>query len=275
MTIAQTDFDYLKDFLYKESGLSITIEKAYLLESRLSSIIKKFDMDGIADVVSKMKSGDAGVKHDVVESMTTNETFFFRDNHPFERFTDVVLPKIMQTKPAGSTIRIWCAACSSGQEPYSLAMLLKENHAKFGAYKFEIIATDLSEDILTIARNAKYTQFEVQRGMPITMLVKYFTQKGSDWFLNDDIKNMVRFEKFNLLNPMGKYGMLDIIYCRNVLIYFDAQTKGKVLAELYGHCAKHGFLFLGGAETVVGITDKFKPMPGERGLYIPHDSIYS
>lgn len=275
MTIAPNDFEYLKDFLYKESGLSINADKMYLLESRLNPIAKRMELPDINALIGKLRANDNTVKNDIIEAMTTNETFFFRDNHPFERFVDVVLPKIMATKPAGSTIRIWCAACSSGQEPYSLAILLKENPAKFGAYKYEIIATDLSDDILNIARTAKYTQFEVQRGMPITLLVKYFNQQGTDWYLNDDIKNMVNFEKFNLLNPMTKYGTLDIIFCRNVLIYFDAPTKGKVLAEMHGHCAKHGFLFLGGAETVVGITDKFKPMPGERGLYIPHDSIHS
>lgn len=275
MTIAAQDFEFLKDFLYNESGLSISTDKMYLLESRLNPIVKAMDLSDLSGLITKLKAKDSSACHEVVEAMTTNETFFFRDTHPFEKFTDVALPQVMKSKPAGSTIRIWCAACSSGQEPYSLAILLKENQAKFGAYNFEIIATDLSEDILQTARTAKYTQFEVQRGMPITLLVKYFTQQGTEWFLNDDIKNMVKFEKFNLLDPMTKYGTLDIIFCRNVLIYFDATTKGKVLGELHSHCAKHGFLFLGGAETVVGITDQFKPLPGERGLYIPHDSTHS
>jgi len=273
MTLPANDFQLLKDFLHKESGLSISEDKMYLLESRLNPIIKKMELADMSALVGKLRMNDAQAKHDVIEAMTTNETFFFRDNHPFDRFRDVVLPSLVANKPVGSTIRIWCAACSSGQEPYSLAIILKENAAKYAGYNFEIIATDLSEDILQIARTAKYTQFEVQRGMPITLLVKYFTQQGSDWFLNDDIKNMVRFEKFNLLDPMTKYGTLDVIFCRNVLIYFDTTTKGNILAEMHNHCAKHGYLFLGGAETVVGVTDKFKPMPGERGLYIPHDSV--
>lgn len=273
--MAANDFQFLKEFLHKESGLSISEEKMYLLESRLNPIVKRMELADLGALTGKLRANDAALKHDVIEAMTTNETFFFRDNHPFERFIEVVMPKIIARKPAGSTIRIWCAACSSGQEPYSLGILLKENAAKFAGYKFEIIATDLSDDILNIAKTAKYTQFEVQRGMPITLLVKYFNQQGSDWYLNDEIKDMVRFDNFNLLAPMTKYGTLDIIFCRNVLIYFDAPTKGKVLAEMHNHCAKHGFLFLGGAETVVGITDKFKPLPGERGLYIPHDSIHT
>ena len=272
MKINEQDFEVYSSFLYKESGLAISFEKAYLLESRLSPVMKKLGIDELDVLTNKIKAGDPSARHEVIEAMTTNETFFFRDTHPFDRFKDVVLPKVMEKKPAGSTIRIWCAACSSGQEPYSLGIILKENAAKFAGYNFEIIATDLSEDILETARTAKYTQFEVQRGMPITLLVKYFKQEGSDWFLNDEIKSMVKFEKFNLLDSMIKYGTLDIIFCRNVLIYFDPETKGRILAELHTRIEKHGFLFLGGAETVVGVTDKFKAMPGERGLYIPHDS---
>jgi chemotaxis protein methyltransferase CheR len=150
---------------------------------------------------------------------------------------------------------------------------LKENAAKFAGYNFEIMATDLSDDILDIARAGRYSQFEVQRGMPITLLVKYFQQDGNNWLINDEIKSMVKFSKFNLLNSMATLGNFDVIFCRNVLIYFDAETKGKVLGEMQQHIAKHGSLFLGGAETVVGITDKFKPLPGERGLYVPHDSV--
>jgi len=274
MTIAPQDFEFYKDFLYKESGLNITIDKTYLLESRLNPILKKTGLPDIAALTSKLRANDLAMKSKVIEAMTTNETFFFRDTHPFERFKDVVLPKILEHKPAGSTIRIWCAACSSGQEPYSLGIILKENPNLSTNHKFEIIGTDLSEDILNKARDAIYTQFEVQRGMPIQLLVKYFTQNGTAWHLNEDIKSMVKYSKFNLLEPMHQFGTFDIIFCRNVLIYFDAQTKEKVLGELHAHCDKHGFLFLGGAETVVGVTDKFKPMAGERGLYIPHDSVY-
>ena len=275
MAVSSENFTFLQGFLYQESGLSLAEDKSYLLESRINPVLKKLDLSDMDTLVSKIKSGDQKAKHEVVEAMTTNETFFFRDLHPFEKFKDVVLPKIVENKPKGSTIRILCAACSSGQEPYSLGIVLKENAAKFADYNVENIATDISEDILKVAKNAKYTQFEVQRGMPIQLLVKYFTQDGSDWYLNDDIKSMVRFEQFNLLNSMAKYGTLDVIFCRNVLIYFDPDTKRKVFSELKKHISNHGFLFLGGAETVMGVTDDFVPMKGERGLYIPTDSIYS
>jgi chemotaxis protein methyltransferase CheR len=274
MTMNPDDFEFYRSFLHKESGLAITPDKMYLLESRLNPVAKKMDCDGIAGLTAKLRANDMVAKHHVVEAMTTNETFFFRDTHPFERFENVVLPKIMENKPVGSTIKIWNAACSSGQEPYSLGIILKENAHKFAGYKFDILATDLSEDILETAKRAVYTQFEVQRGMPIQLLMKYFTQQGTEWALKDEIKSMVRFEKFNLLDPMTKFPEFDVIFCRNVLIYFDRETKAKVLTEMKKHIAKHGFLFLGGAETVVGITDSFKPMAGERGLYIPSDSIY-
>jgi chemotaxis protein methyltransferase CheR len=274
MSLPLQDFEYYQKMLYAESGLAIKQDKTYLLESRLNPLIKKLGIDDLGALTNKLRGGDNILKQQVVEAMTVNETFFFRDIHPFDRFRDIVIPKIIENKPAGSTIRIWCAACSSGQEPYSLAILLKENAAKFGNYRFEIIGTDLSSDILDVARKGKYTQFEVQRGMPIQLLVKYFTQEGTDWHLKDDIKKMVRFENFNLLKPMTKYGTLDVIFCRNVLIYFDPETKAKILAELHARMPKFGFLFLGGAETVVGVTDKFKPYPNERGIYVPHDSIY-
>ncbi|MCB1863782.1 MAG: chemotaxis protein CheR, partial [Gammaproteobacteria bacterium] len=151
----------------------------------------------------------------------------------------------------------------------TLAIMMKENAAKWAGVKFEIIATDLSREILDQARAAKYSQFEVQRGMPIMMLVKYFTQTGEQWTVKDDIKSMVQFKAFNLLDPMDSLGNFDIIFCRNVLIYFDQQTKGNILGRMAKRIANHGFLFLGGAETVLGITDTFRPLEGERGLYVP------
>lgn len=274
MTMNAQDFEFYRSFLYKESGLVITPDKMYLLESRLSPVVKKLGLTSVDDLTSKTRSGDSKAKFEVVEAMTTNETFFFRDIHPFEKFKDVALPKVLEHKPEGSTIKIWNAACSSGQEPYSLGIILKEEAARFGKYRFDILATDLSENILDNAKRAVYSQFEVQRGMPTKLLMKYFTQQGTDWALKDEIKSMVRFEKFNLLDPMSRFSEFDIIFCRNVLIYFDRDTKAKILGEIQKHLAKHGFLFLGGAETVIGVTDKFRAMPGERGLYVPENSIY-
>lgn len=263
------DFDIYKNMLYAKSGYVITTDKSYLLESRLAPVIKKHNIENMEALTNKLRdTPPQTLIDDIVDAMTTNETMFFRDQKPFDKFRDVVVPTIMKAKGPGCTIRIWSAACSSGQEPYCLALLIKENAAKWGGVKFELIATDISNDILDQAKAGTYTQFEVQRGMPITMLVKYFTQNGDKWTIKDDIKSMVKFQKFNLLDSMDQFGTFDVIYCRNVLIYFDQQTKGKILEKMAKRLFKHGYLFMGGAETVLGITTAFKPLEGERGVYI-------
>ncbi|MBL4719852.1 MAG: chemotaxis protein CheR, partial [Alphaproteobacteria bacterium] len=204
---------------------------------------------------------------EIIEAMTTNESLFFRDTKPFKLFTEVVLPDLMEARRAAKTIRIRSAACSSGQEPYSLAMLLKEAGPQLAGWRIEIIATDLSTEILAKAQSGEFTQFEVQRGLPITLLMKYFSQKGDKWVINADIRSMVSFKPFNLLNSMDTLGVFDIIFCRNVLIYFEKNTKADVLTCMSNIMRPHAVLYLGGAETVIGITDKFRPVSGRRGLY--------
>jgi chemotaxis protein methyltransferase CheR len=272
-----SDFEYYEKMLYKESGLVITPDKSYLLDSRLSPVARKWSFDNIEAMTAKLRSpaSDPNIKKDVVEAMTTNETSFFRDMKPFKNFEDIVIPHLLKTKPAGSTVRIWSAACSSGQEPYSLAMCIKENESKLNGLKFDIWATDLSDEILDTAKRAKYSQFEVQRGMPVQLLVKYFKQDGDSWYLNDDIKNMVRFAKFNLLDPFMMPVTFDLVMCRNVLIYFDQQTKTTILEKISSKIAPHSFVMLGGAETVFGLTEKLKPLAGHRGIYAPENSDYS
>lgn len=267
------DFDVYKTMLYEKSGLVITTDKSYLLESRLAPVIKKWNLANMEALTDKLRRmPEKALVDEIVDAMTTNETMFFRDQKPFDKFRDLVVPAVIKAKGPNCTIRIWSAACSSGQEPYTLALMMKENAAKWAGVRFEILATDLSREILEQAKAGRYSQFEVQRGMPITMLVKYFTQAGDMWNIKDEIKQMVRFESFNLLEPMDKFGTFDCIFCRNVLIYFDQPSKGKILEKIAGRLAKHGTLFLGGAETVLGITDRFKPMEGERGVYVHADA---
>jgi chemotaxis protein methyltransferase CheR len=199
--------------------------------------------------------------------MTTNETLFFRDAKPFEQFKRVVLPALIAGRAAQRAIRIWCAASSSGQEPYSIAMTLREEGAKLAGWKFEILGTDISLEMVERARAGVYSQFEVQRGLPIQLLMKYFKQVEDRWQLDDGIRSMVQFREFNLLNDPRPLGKFDIVFCRNVLIYFDQPMKTRILervAELLPH---DGVLYLGGAETVLGITDRFEPVPTERGIY--------
>lgn len=270
------DFDLFKDLLYKESGLVLTPDKSYLLDSRLTPIAKKWNMASIDIMAVQLRSlPDRQLVKDIVEAMTTNETSFFRDMKPFQLFEDTMLPHMLKARAGKKSIRIWCAAASSGQEPYSLAMILKEKANLMPGWKFEIVATDISDDILNLARSGVYSQFEVQRGLPITHLMKYFTQVNERWQIKQEIRDMVKFSNFNLLHDMNKFGQFDIIFCRNVLIYFDEKTKGNILDRMSARLEKDGFLLLGGAETVLGITEKLKLMPEKRGLYVQPDGPHA
>ncbi|MBT5110001.1 MAG: protein-glutamate O-methyltransferase [Rhodospirillaceae bacterium] len=262
------DFQILADLLKDKSGLMLSQDKSYLLESRLAPLARTRGLTGVEDLTAKLKANqDKQLITDIVEAMTTNESLFFRDTAPFEQFKDVVLPQLMEARKFSKTLRIWSAACSSGQEPYSLSMLLRELGDVLAGWRVEIIGTDLSSEILSKAKSGVYTQFEVQRGLPITMLVKYFKQDGDQWIIDSSIRSMVQYRQFNLLDSMASLGEFDMVFCRNVLIYFDNPTKGKVLEQMNTIMRPHAYLFLGGAETVIGITDKFKPVIGHRGIY--------
>ncbi len=263
-----TDFDLYKNLLKEKSGLSLTADKSYLLESRLTPVAKKNGFETLNAMTLALQGVPSHeLVNEIVEAMTTNETSFFRDSRPFDIFKETVL-SYMKNARGSKKLRIWCAAASSGQEPYTLAIMLKEMAHEYPGWSFEIYASDISYDILEQARKGVYSQFEVQRGLPITLLMKYFTQvEGQKWQLNDTIRNMVKFDYFNLLEPMTRLGMFDVIFCRNVLIYFDEATKANVLGRAAKQIAPDGFLFLGGAETVLGITEAFKPIPNQRGLY--------
>jgi chemotaxis protein methyltransferase CheR len=263
-----TDFEFICQILRERSGLVLTNDKAYLLESRLLPVARKWKLATFDDLVRVIRAKmDEAVIRDVVEAMTTNESFFFRDTKPFEQFKQVVLPAMLKNRAAGRVIRIWSAACSSGQEPYSLAMILSEMAHELNGWKIEIVGTDLSTEILARAKEGMYSQFEVQRGLPITLLVKYFAQIGDRWQINAKIRNMVQYREFNLLHDTAPLGRFDVVFCRNVLIYFDQPTKSRVLNSVAKVMPEDGFLFLGGAETVLGITDKFQMVPGQRGVY--------
>jgi len=262
------DFDMFCTLLRQRSGLVLTSDKAYLLESRLMPVARKWSMKGLDELAAAVRSKrDEALLRDITEAMTTNESSFFRDQKPFDQFKNVVLPQLLTSRAAKKTIRIWSAACSSGQEAYSLAINLSEEGARLAGWRIEIVGTDLSGEMVAKARAGLYTQFEVQRGLPITLLVKYFKQVGDKWQLNDDIRNKVQFREYNLLSDLTSLGQFDVIFCRNVLIYFDQPTKAKVLEAMAKLMPPDGVLYLGGAETVLGITEKFKPMEGQRGLY--------
>ena len=264
------DYEYLRKILKERSGLDLAADKQYLVESRLVPLARKAGLPGIGDLVQKTKGGAEALIGDVVEAMTTNETFFFRDKVPFDHLRETMIPAMLQARAARRSLRIWCAAGSTGQEPYSIAMCLKEYGAALAGWRTEIIATDLSNEVLEKSRTGLYSQFEVQRGLPIQLLVKYFKQVGELWQINADIRAMVQHRQLNLLQDFAHLGTFDVIFCRNVLIYFDQDTKVGVFTRLAKQMEADGYLALGAAETVVGLTDVFKPYPEKRGLYRPN-----
>ncbi len=266
------DFDMFSNLLKQRSGLVLTKDKAYLLESRLMPVARKWNMKGLEDLAQTVRSRkEEALLRDITEAMTTNESSFFRDQKPFDLFKQLVLPKLLEARAAKRQIRIWSAACSSGQEAYSLAMLLQEEGAKLSGWKIEIVGTDISAEMVERCKAGIYTQFEVQRGLPITHLVKYFKQNGDKWQISPQIRQMASFREYNLLGDLTPLGQFDVVFCRNVLIYFDQGTKGKVLEQIARLMPADGMLYLGGAETVLGITDRFKPLEGQRGLYVVAD----
>ena len=261
------DYEYLRKLLKERSGLDLSADKQYLVESRLVPLARKASLAGIPELVQKMKTGAEALTTEVVEAMTTNETFFFRDKIPFDHLKEAVLPALVQVRAARRSLRIWCAASSTGQEPYSIAMCLKEAAHLFAGWRTEIVATDLSQEVLEKSRAGIYSQFEVQRGLPIQMLLKYFTQNGELWQLNAEIRGMVQHRQLNLLQDFSHLGTFDVIFCRNVLIYFDQVTKANIFERMSRLLEPDGVLALGAAESVVGITNAFKPYPDRRGLY--------
>ena len=267
-TLAATAFDTFASLLKSRSGLVITPDKLYLLETRLASILKHEKLRDLTALAERLRAPSAEpLIRQVVETMTTNETFFFRDDKPFQHFRNQALPNFLAKRPRGSPLRIWSAASSSGQEAYSVAMILLENRTSVADRRIDILGTDLARDQVVRARDGLYTQFEVQRGLPVQLLMRYFHKEAAGWRISDAIRGMVQYREWNLLTDLRPLGQFDVVFCRNVLIYFDQPTKARVLDAIAQQMAADGLLYLGGAETVLGITSRFAPLPAERGVY--------
>ncbi len=269
--MSPVDYEFLRKYLKERSGLVLSADKQYLVESRLLPVARSAGFANLGDLVRALMLGNTGVLMTaVVEAMMTHESFFFRDKLPFDHFRQTIMPALIAARSNVRTIRIWCAAASTGQEPYSLAMCLREMEQKIAGWRIELLATDIGNDVLDKARQGLYSQFEVQRGMPIQLLIKHFTQVGELWQIAPDIRSMVKYQQLNLLADFAKLGRFDLILCRNVLIYFDTEAKISVLNRLARSTASDGYLMLGAAETVVGLTNSFKVVPDKRGLYVPN-----
>jgi len=259
-SISPQNYKFLQQEIYRASGIVIDDDKHYLLESRLTPVARLAKLATLDDLCAQLRQKSSpDLSRQVMEALTTNETLFFRDMAPFDALKTRILPEFLNGLPPGKPLNIWSAAASSGQEAYSIAMLLREQQSK--TRPVNILGTDISEQILATAREARYVQFEVNRGLPAAYLVKYFTREGLDWRLKDEIRTMVTFKPFDLRQPMAALGRFHIIFCRNVLIYFDVATKTKILKQLATVLEPGGYLMLGGAESILDLQNSFERLP--------------
>lgn len=267
--IQPEDFQFLSTMLKKRSGLTLTEDKGYLLESRLLPIARSRGMKDIPELCAKVRlQPTEELLVEITEAMTTNESSFFRDIKPYEQLRQIILPQLMSSIGIGKRMRIWSAACSTGQEPYSIGICLQEDAGKMPGWMFDIVATDLAKKVVDKAKLGIYSQFEAQRGLPIQMLLKYFSSlPDTSWQLKENIRNMVQFKLQNLLEDYSSLGRFDLVFCRNVLIYFDDPIKAQITEKMARTLQPHGILVLGSTETLVDPTGKFMPLPDVRGAY--------
>lgn len=262
MTIAAADFGYVSALVRRHSAIVLEPGKEYLVEARLMPVAKRYGLADLGSLIATLRGErDLTLRTAVIEAMTTNETSWFRDLHPFRSLAEKVLPEIAQRRGSNRRLSIWSAACSSGQEPYTIAMVLADFLATHPGWSASILATDLSEEILARARAGRYSQLEVNRGLPAPLLVRHFDRQGTDWAVKDHLRRMVTFRQLNLAEPLPTLPQFDLVFLRNVLIYFDAGVKRHVLAQVRRVLAPDGYLVLGGAETTINIDDAFLRVP--------------
>lgn len=266
MGILAADFDFVSSIVRSDAAIVLEKGKEYLVEARLTPLAKESGYETLESLVAVLRSGSApGLRAKAVEALTTNETSFFRDIEPFEALKNTIIPDLIERRKAAKSLNIWCAASSTGQEPYSLAMLLRESFPILSTWKVSIVATDLSLEVLARARAGKFTQLEVNRGLPVAYLVKYFKKEGTDWIIREDIAKMVSFSQLNLIKPFTLVRDVDLVMIRNVLIYFDVATKREILGKIRKVLKPDGFMFLGAAETTLNIDDNFERRAVGRG----------
>ena len=259
MTLATNLFDYVRELVRAESSIVLDAGKEYLVNSRLAPVAKATGFASADALVEKlMSSRDPELKRQVVEAMTTNETSFLRDRHPFDALADYIVPELIASRASAKQLNIWCAACSTGQEPYTIAMILRANFPELAQWRIRILATDLSEDVLSKARKGYYSQIEVNRGLPAPYLVSFFKKDGVGWQIDSDVQRLVEFRQMNLCNPWPAMPQMDIIFLRNVLIYFDPEIKRGILSAMTNQMRDEAYLFLGAAETTMGLSTKLK-----------------
>ncbi len=257
--LSTVDFDYVAELVRRESAIVLESTKSYLVESRLAPLARRHGLPGVPELVATLRANRlAGLRTEVVEAMTTNETSFFRDVNPFMALERAVIPDLIAKRAASRQLRMWSAACSSGQEPYSLALLIRQQFPALIGWDLRILASDPSAEMLGRAAAGRFSQLEVNRGLPAPLLVRYFTRDGSSWQISDEIRQMIEFRALNLVQRWSTLPPLDVVFMRNVLIYFDMETKREILAQVRRVLQPDGYLFLGAAETTLNIDDAFE-----------------
>jgi chemotaxis protein methyltransferase CheR len=267
--ITDADFDAIRTLLRERSAIALEDDKKYLVEARLTPLVRRFQLDSIADLLAQLRRQPAnGLDREIVEAMVTTESSFFRDHHPFEALRNVVLPDLVARRRHERCLNIWCAACSTGQEPYSVAILLREHFPELSGWKIRLLASDVSRDVLARARAGRFKQIEVNRGLPAALLVKHFEQHGTEWQLRPAVRAMVDFQELNLARPWPALPSMDLVLLRNVMIYFGVETKKDILTRLVRVLKPDGYLLLGGAETTLNLCDAYRRVePLKSGFY--------
>ncbi len=259
MALSSADFQFVSTLVRQRSAIVLEPEKSYLLEARLTPLARAEGFASLDALVAQMRAQPFnGLHRKVVEAMTTNETSFFRDLHPVDALRKVVLPEVLKQRQASRTLNVWCAACSSGQEPYTVMMTLLEHFPQLATWQVRLLGTDLSSEMVGRSRTGRYGQIEVNRGLPANLLVKYFEKKGIEWQVKPDVQRYCEFKEMNLIEPWGPLPQMDVVFLRNVLIYFDVETKRQILGNVRKVLQPWGYLFLGGAETTINLGDTFE-----------------
>ncbi len=271
MSISPIDFDYLRKLMAEHTAIVLDAGKEYIAESRLAHLVVQEGFDSVPELIRTLRSNSFDILHrKVVNAMTNNETWFFRDLVPFDALRNTILPAVIAARAQERRLCIWCAACSSGQEPYSVAMLLRENFPELRGWSVRLLATDISSSVLERAQRGHYSQLEINRGLPAPLLARYFTREGLDWVIADEIRRTVEFRLFNLAEPWKEYPSCDLVLIRNVLIYFDVATKKTILGRMRRSLRSDGYLLLGGAETTLNLDDKYERVQyGTTAYYRP------
>ena len=267
MSVSPSDAAFVRELVLRRSAIQLDDQKDYLIEMRLAQLAREQGLKDIAALVDQARSGLRDMSVKIIEAITTHETTFFRDFQPFETLRLTLLPRLIAARSAQRTLTIWSAGCSSGQESYSIAMLLLENFPTLATWKISIVGTDLSEQVLARAREATFKQMDVNRGLPARLLIKYFTKVGLHWRLNPEVRRLVEFRQLNLIDPWSFLPKPDIVFLRNVLIYFDVQTKRLILDRVRQTIARDGVLFLGAAETTLNVATGWERVATDKHSY--------